>query len=273
MLLRVLQLIKLINICYNAKVETETADNLYQIKTKSFEGPFHLLLSLIEERKFFINDLSLAQVTEDYLNYLKKLQEDESFLRDKKTFEISNFIVVAATLVLIKSKSLLPNLSLTSEEESDISILEDRLKLYELYTKLGGHVKDMFGEKIIFAPLERKNDVLIFLPDDQITKESMMTFAHDVLDKIPKKVFLPKVEVKKVMSIEEMIDKLTERIEGALKMSFKDFSGAIKTREEKVVVIVGFLAMLELIRQGILHAVQENNFEDIMIEKQELITN
>lgn len=237
--------------------ETET----YKIKTGTFEGPFHLLLTLIEERKFFINDLSLAQVTEDYLNYVNKLEK-------LNPAEISNFIVVAATLILIKSKSLLPNLNLTSEEEGDIHNLEDRLKLYELYTRLGGHIKEIFGEKIIFAPLERKNEVLIFLPDDQITKESMMTFVRDALGRVPKKVFLPEVEVKKVMSIEEMISKLTERIEKNLEMNFKDFAGVAKTKEERVVVIIGFLAMLELVRQGILHVVQENNFEDIIIKKQ-----
>ena len=162
----------------------------------------------------------------------------------------------------------MPNLNLTTEEEGDIHNQEERLKLYELYTKLGGHIKGMFGKKIIFAPLERKNDFLVFLPDEQITKESMMTFARDVLGRMPKKVFLPEVEVKKVVSIEEMISKLTERIEKTLEMSFKDFAGAAKTKEEKVVVIIGFLAMLELVRQGILHAVQESNFEDIIIKKQ-----
>jgi len=242
-------------------VETEAVkDYSYQIKTGSFEGPFHLLLSLIEERKFFINDLSLAQVTEDYLNYVNKLEKQDPS-------EISSFIVVAATLILIKSKSLLPNLNLTSEEEGDIHNLEERLKLYELYTKLGGHIKDMFGEKIIFAPLERKNDFLVFLPDERITKESVMTFAHDTLGRMPKKVFLPEVEVKKVISIEEMISRLTERIEKTLQINFKEFSGTAKTKEEKIVVIIGFLAMLELVRQGILHAVQESNFEDIIIKK------
>ncbi|KKP85760.1 MAG: Segregation and condensation protein A [Candidatus Nomurabacteria bacterium GW2011_GWA1_35_8] len=243
-------------------METEAVkDYSYQIKTGSFEGPFHLLLSLIEERKFFINDLSLAQVTEDYLNYVNKLEKQDPS-------EISSFIVVAATLILIKSKSLLPNLNLTSEEEGDIHNLEERLKLYELYTKLGGHIKDMFGEKIIFAPLERKNDFLVFLPDERITKESVMTFAHDTLGRMPKKVFLPEVEVKKVISIEEMISRLTERIEKTLQINFKEFSGTAKTKEEKIVVIIGFLAMLELVRQGILHAVQEGNFEDIIIKKQ-----
>jgi len=79
----------------------------------------------------------------------------------------------------------------------------------------------------------------------------MMTFAQNVLGRMPKKVFLPKVEVKKVVNIEEMIDKLTNRIENCLKMNFKEFSGTATNKEEKIVVIVGFLAMLELIRNGI----------------------
>lgn len=242
-------------------MEIETSNNsIYHIKTDAFEGPFHLLLSLIEERKFFINDLSLAQITEDYLNYLSKIEKSDSQ-------EISNFIVIAATLILIKSKSLLPNLSLTDEEQSDIQNLEERLKLYEFYTKLSLHLKNNFGKKIIFAGEERKNDFLVFLPDDQITKESMMTFAHNALGKIPKKIFLPEVEVKKVINIEEMIEKLTGRIEETLKMSFKDFTGVAKTKEEKVVVIIGFLAMLELVRQGILDVMQENNFEEIIMKK------
>ena len=82
---------------------------------------------------------------------------------------------------------------------------------------------------------------------------------------MPKKVHLPEVEVRKVISIEEMIDKLTDRIQKAVRLNFKDFSGKAETREERVVVIVGFLAMLELVRQGILDAAQENNFEDIII--------
>ncbi len=238
---------------------------VYKIKTANFEGPFHLLLSLIEERKFFINDLSLAQVTEDYLNYVKKIELQ--IPKEERTHEISNFIAVAATLILIKSKSLLPDLSLSQEEEGDIRNLEDRLRLYEFYTKLSKEISGIFGKKIIFFPEERKNEFLVFLPDDQITKESMMTFAHDALGRMPKKVFLPEVEVKKVISIEEMISKLTERIEESVKTTFKDFSGQGKTKEEKLFVIISFLAMLELVRQGMLHAMQEDNFGDIIIEK------
>ena len=238
----------------------------YTIKTTNFEGPFGLLLSLIEKRKLHINDVSLSTVTEDYLNYMNRLGEVHYS-------EISSFVVVASTLLLIKSKSLLPNLDLTNEEEGDIKNLEERLRLYEIFTKLGGNIKKNFGQKIIFAPLERKparrgeNNVLVFLPDSQITKDSMMTFARNAVGAMPQKIFLPKVEVRKVISLEEMIDKLTERIKNSLKMNFKDFSGKVESKEEKIVVIVGFLAMLELIRKGILNAIQETDGGDIVMEK------
>lgn len=241
----------------------------YRIKIPVFEGPFGVLLGLIEEKKLFINDVALAEVTEDYLNYVNKLSSSNSA-------EVSSFIVVAATLILIKSRSLLPNLDLTTSEEDDIKNLEDRLRLYELFTKLGVGIKSSFGKKIIFAPQERKHSELVFLPDEQITRESMMQFAHDVLGRIPKKIFLGEVEVKKVISIEEMIDKLTDRIQSSLRLNFKEFSmptgrqaGKAMDKEEKVIVIVSFLAMLELVRQGILSVAQENNFEDIIIEKQQ----
>lgn len=239
-------------------METET----YQIKTGSFEGPFGLLLNLVEERKLFINEISLAQVTEDYLKHISTLSK-------RNHAEISSFIVVATTLILIKSKSLIPSLNLTDEEKSDIHNLEERLRLYELFTRLGGNVKSKFGKRIIFAPLERKTEFLIFLPDEQITKESMMTVVRDVLGRMPKKTFLPEVEVKKVISIEEMIDKLTERIKNSLNINFKEFAGKAVNKEEKVFVIVSFLAMLELIRNGILDAVQHSHGEDIIISKQE----
>lgn len=239
--------------------------DIYQIKLAGFEGPFGLLLELVEKRKLFINDVSLAVVTEDYLNYMNR----SGGLNSLSPAEITSFVWVASTLILIKSKSLLPNLSLTTEEEGDIKSLEERLRLYEVFTKLGVNIKNNFGRKIIFAPLERKNQTIVFLPDDQITTSNMMGFAKSVLGGMPKKVFLPEVEVKKVISLEEMIGKLTERIQASFKTSFRDLHGKIVTREEKVTAIVGFLALLELIRQGILDATQDIDGGDIMMEKQQ----
>lgn len=240
-------------------METES----YTVKAAGFEGPFGLLLGLVEKRKLFINDVSLAEVTEDYLNHLNKLG-------GLPPAEISSFVLVASTLLLIKSKSLLPNLDLTEDEKGDIKNLEERLRLYEIFSKLGGNIKSDFGKRIIFQAEERKNKILVFLPDEQITKNSMMTFVENVLGSMPKKVVMPEVEVKKVISIEEMISDLTERITRSLKMSFRDIhghGGQARTKEEKVLVIVGFLAMLELVRNGIIDAVQNAHGEDILIEK------
>lgn len=242
-------------------MEIQTESDFFNIKTPVFEGPFNLLLSLIEDRKLFINDVSLASVTEDYLKYISEVGKCAPS-------EMSAFVSIAATLILIKSKSLLPNLELTREEESDISSLEIRLKLYDLFTNISLEVTKEFGKRIIFEAGEKKNDVLVFLPDQEITKERMMTFAQETLGRIPKKSILAEVEVKKVISLEEMIDDLTRRIQSSIKMNFREFAGNAKTKEEKVLVVVGFLAILEMVKQGILFAEQGENFEDIIIGKE-----
>ncbi|MEK7569711.1 MAG: segregation/condensation protein A [Patescibacteria group bacterium] len=232
-------------------------ETAYKVKTRVFEGPFGLLLDLVEKRKLFINDVSLAEVTEDYLAYVKTAPPAE----------ISSFIVVAATLILIKSKSLLPSLDLSSEEEGDIRSLEERLRLYELFRRLSAGVKKRFGQDMIFHAEERKNEMVVFLPDEQITRERMMELARGVIGAMPKVTALPEVPVKKIVTIEEMIKRLTERIEKSIKVSFRDFTRGGKGKEGKISTIVGFLAMLELVRQGLLRAEQEGNFEEIMIEK------
>jgi segregation and condensation protein A len=240
-------------------MDTEVLEG-YKIKTEKFEGPFGLLLSLIENRKLFINDISLAQVTEDYLNYVNSLD-------GSKTREISSFIVIAATLILIKSKSLLPTLDLSTEEEKEITNLEDRLKLFEKYSNLSLNIQKLFGKNIIFPLAERNKKMSVFVPDDMININMMHDLALELLNKIPKKVELPEVEVKKVISIEEMIENLSERIQRSVQVNFREFAGRAVTKEERVNVIVGFLAMLELVRQGILNVMQDNNFEDILLEK------
>lgn len=252
-------------------MEQEILENSYIVKTTGFEGPFGLLLSLIESRKLFVNEISLSQVTEDYIAYINKLDT-------LSHAEIANFVVVAATLILIKSKSLLPNMNLTSEEEGEIVNLEDRLKLYEIFSKLSLQVKEQFGKNIIFAPLERKLEKGLFVPDIHIDTATMHTLISEVLARIPKKEVLHEVEVKKVISIEEMIDDLTERIQNSLQLNFKEFTGhsgdkRAFTKEERVVVIVGFLAMLEMVRQGVVNVIQSNNFQDMIIQRETLVVN
>ena len=81
---------------------TEDISTTYQVKAGSFEGPLEMLLSLIESRKFFVNEISLAEVTNDYISYIKSLSDVSN---EKHIADVSYFILIAATLILIKSKS------------------------------------------------------------------------------------------------------------------------------------------------------------------------
>lgn len=226
----------------------------FVIKHEQFEGPLDLLLTLIEKRKLFVNDISLSKVTDDYVEYLQK----NSFTMS----DAASFILIASTLLLIKSKSLLPTLNLTSEEESDISDLEARLSLYEIYRSASLKIKEIFGKNILYSRNKTKIINPVFSPDESMTVTNIKNAAYSVIAAIPKKEKLPEVTVKKIMSLEEMIDTLTDRVQKNLRMSFKDFSGT----KERVEVIVAFLALLELVKNGAITVEQDKNFSDIKME-------
>jgi len=232
----------------------------YSVKTHIFEGPLDTLLSLIEKRKLFINDISLAQVADDYISYVKTL---ENF----PIGDSAHFILIASTLVLIKSKSLLPTLTLTEDEQSSIEDLEKRLAEYQKYKALSQHLKERFGIHTEYIRLPSKEKQIVFTPDETMTISQIHETITAVINAIPKKEFVPTAVVKKVISLEEMIESLTQRITSSLKMSFKDFSG-IHAKEDRVTVIVSFLAMLELVKQGIIIVRQDKDFHDIEMETQ-----
>ena len=229
----------------------------YQVKTETFEGPLELLLDLVEKRKLFINEISLATVADDYIAHLK------SFEKLPVDF-VSSFLIIASTLILIKSKSLLPTLDLTVEEKQDIEELESRLKEYQRIRELSVHVKSLFGANVVFPKGQSRIREAVFAPSEEIKAPSIFDAMREVIVRFPKKVSLPKVIVKKVISLEEVMDKLAERITSNFKMSFREFAGVGK--EEKVNIIVSFLAMLELVKQGMISVTQDEQTEDIHME-------
>ncbi|OHB10480.1 MAG: hypothetical protein A3I21_01675, partial [Candidatus Zambryskibacteria bacterium RIFCSPLOWO2_02_FULL_39_69] len=211
----------------------------YQVKTHIFEGPLDTLLSLIEKRKLFINDISLSQVADDYIAYIK---QRENVADNFPIADSAHFILIASTLVLIKSKSLLPNLTLTEEEEHSIEDLEARLTEYQKYKALSVHLRERFGIHAEYLRLPSKEKVIVFAPDKNTTISCLYETISSLILEIPKIEFVPKAVVQKVISLEEMMEDLRERITASLKMSFKDFAKVDKA--EKVSVIVSFLAML-----------------------------
>ena len=244
-------------------------DSEFQVKTHIFEGPLDTLLSLIEKRKLFINDISLAQVADDYIAYIKSLE-------DFPIADSAHFILIASTLVLIKSKSLLPTLQLTEEEEHSIEDLETRLNEYKKYKALSTHLRERFGIHTEYLRLPSKEKIIVFTPDKNTSVLKISETIKSVISQIPKKEFVPKAVVQKVISLEEMMDSLTKRITGSLKMSFKNFSRSTSSgqaghsKEERLNVIVSFLAMLELVKQGIIRVRQDRHFHDIEMETQSI---
>ncbi len=222
-----------------------------------------LLLLLVEDRKLFINEISLAAIADDYIQHVRTLSQFSPS-------NVTGFVLIAATLILIKSKSLLPGLALTEEESGQIVDLERRLKLYQLIKDAMVPLRERYGKTLLFARPETKDIRPVFSPDLVINKETLLLLAKELVHAIPKKEFLPEVTVKKVISIEEMISSLTERIEKGLVTRFSEFAhhGVLATKEEKVYVIVSFLAMLELVRQGLIEAIQESKFADISLSRQ-----
>ena len=248
-------------------MENIDSTSSYKVKTGFFEGPLEVLLSLIEQRKLFVNEISLSEVTNDYIAYVKSLSEQAKNIND-----VSYFVLIAATLILIKSKSLLPNLSLTEDETEKIVDLEARLKLYQTIKSASIDIKNNFGVNIIFSPCDRIWSDPLFSPDPMITVPNVYKSIESVLSQVPKKeIKLPEIEIKKIINIDEVINNLTDRIQTAMNLSFKEFSrshGAQNGEEARVHVIVSFLAMLELVREGLIDVIQNASFADIEINKQ-----
>jgi segregation and condensation protein A len=241
----------------------------YSVKTEQFEGPLDLLLTLIEKRKLFINDFSLAKVADDYIAQIRSFS-------NFPISDVANFLVVASALVLIKSKSILPQISLSQEEEGSIDDLKLRLSLYELFRNLGNEIKSIYAKNPLYERRYIKDEKIVFAPDRRLTADMLGQSIDQVIHALPKHVPLPAATVKKVISLEEMVERLSKNVSSALRLSFGEFSrykkGASIPKEDRVMIIVSFLAMLEMVKQGVLHVTQHEDHGDIHMETREIDT-
>lgn len=235
----------------------------YAVKIKDFEGPFDLLLGLIENKELSINEVCLAEIADQYLEHLKTM---ENFPLE----EVASFVVVASTLMLIKSHSLMPSMHISHEEEKSITELEDRLKVYQKMRELAVGLRSKLGVSPMFEREAFKGFEISFLEPEGVTIQRLREVLAGALENLPAKEKLPEVEVRKIISLEEKIMELTDRMQNSLRMSFKEFSKSGKDGSElKAEIIVSFLAMLELVKQGIIMVKQEGLFDNIDMEKRE----
>lgn len=228
----------------------------YKIKLGEFEGPLDLLLDLIEAKKLSISTVSLAKITDEYITYLKSL-------KDFPKAEVAEFLVIASTLMLIKSKALLPTFELTEEEEEGIYDLEVRLKLLSRIRELSLNIKDAWGKNPMFSREAFQGLNFGFIEPKGVTIETLRLALENLLKSFPKLKELPEKTLEKVISIEEKMVELVERLSSQLRASFGDL---VKSKN-KLDVIIGFLALLELVKEGALLVKQEEQFGQIELEK------
>lgn len=237
----------------------------YKIQTEKFEGPLDLLLDLIERRKLLINDFSLSQITDDFINYISTLGKIPAR-------KISDFLIIASTLILIKSKSLLPTLQLESDEEGDIKDLETRLNILKIIKDISISVGERFGTVLRFPKKQIKISKPKFSPTSSVNLQNFRITAYAIINTFPKIEEKKEARVRKTISLEDTMNNLINRVKKNMKMSFRQFSEKTKGGGDRVNVIVSFLAMLELIKRGFISAEQNDKFEDINLESKEITT-
>ena len=226
----------------------------FRIETEAYQGPFELVLDLIEARKLLVNDLALSQITDDFIQHVRA---QDVFPME----ETANFIQIAAMLLLVKSKSLIPDLELSEEEQGDVDNLKRRLEAYEKLREAARELGKIFGKRMMLAAGERVPEVT-FAPARDLSIDALTEALARVLAAREAVEELPEARVKPLITIEEMMERLARRVEKAMTISFKDFTGSAK---EKVEIVVSFLALLELVKQGAVAAEQFAQYGDIRI--------
>jgi segregation and condensation protein A len=232
----------------------------FTVKLDRYEGPYTKLLELIEQRKLSITEISLVSVADDYIAYIKTLEQ-------KNLVDISQFIVVASTLILMKAKSLLPGVTYTEEEEKQVHDLEYKLELYAMLTGACKNINSVYMKNTLY---ERNHasykDTMIFVPDNRVDKIMLQSIALLTLATFVVPKALVRVAVEQALRIENVIEKLLDRVKNMHSVTLQSLSDGAKTIEErKKLLIVNFIALLELVRAGSLHAEQNVDGGDILI--------
>lgn len=233
----------------------------YKVKLAVFEGPLDLLLQLIEKRQLDITTVALAQVADQYLEYIGLLPELDPAL-------LSDFLVVAARLLLIKSRALLPQPPPQSEgeEEDDAEVLARQLAEYKRFKQAAGELRKReeagLRAYVRAAPLSKSG--LSLAPKvslDGVTLNDLTEALRAALARLapdqPTEAIAPVL-----WSISDKIAVIQRAVARQGRISFQALLAQVASRLE---AIVTFLALLELIKAREVHVVQEATFGEILI--------
>ena len=242
------------------------------VKLQVFEGPLDLLLHLIEKNKIDIYDIPIVEITSQYMEYIRQMEREDLNV-------MSEFLVMAATLLDIKCRMLLPKeINEEGEEEDPRAELVEQLLQYKMYKYMSYELKDRLSVsgKVLYkdptipeevAKYEQPVDLEELVGDLTLTRlnaifQSLMRRQNDKIDPIRSK--FGQIEQEEVSLDEKMMDLRTYAQEHA---TFR-FSELMREQKGKIQMIVTFLAVLELMKTGELTVVQEHLFDDMLITSQ-----
>lgn len=239
-------------------------------KLEHFEGPLDLLLHLIEKNKVSIYDIPIVEITNQYLDYVNHMDKEDLNL-------ISDFLVMAATLIDIKSRMLLPREEEEeSEEEDPRTELVNRLLEYKKYKYISQELADLEDSAglHLFKPATVPPEVARYEPPvdldellDGLTLARLQTIFHQVMKRKEDKIDRVRSSFgtikKEPISLEERIGSVMDY---ARKHRTFRFRQILEQGADKLEVVVTFLAILELMKIGKIHLTQEHLFDDMEIE-------
>ena len=239
------------------------------VKLEVFEGPLDLLLHLIDKNKVDIYDIPIVEITNQYMDYIRQMQEKDLNI-------MSEFLLMAATLLDIKCRMLLPaEVNEEGEEEDPRAELVEQLLQYKMYKYMSFELRDrqMDGERLMFkeatVPDEVKEyEVPVNMDEllDGVTLVRLNSIFKDIMKKQQDKIdtrhsTFGKIE-KEEVTVEDKLEYLNKYITSHKKFSFRDL---LKKQKSKTQLVVTFLAILEMMKMGTIWVEQENTFDDIII--------
>lgn len=230
----------------------------FAVKQESFSGPLGLLLDLLDKKELKIGEVELAKITNDYLNHL----DNTEVLHD----ELADFLLIASRLIYLKSRELMPYL--TIDEEEEVGSLEDQLRVYRVFVDAAERLEGLYTGKNHsfvrpFSKIKKQKREASFVPPAGIAVGALRDAFNSVLKRLEPFFTLQEASIERVKSVEERIEELSSAIRTRSTITFKE---AMKGAKNKADVVVSFLALLELVRRQVVKASQ-NMDNDIVIER------
>lgn len=236
-------------------------DTGVEFKLDNFEGPIELLWHMIKETKLEITEVKLADLTEQYLEYMAGLDEVD-------LEKASDFIDIAATLIEIKSKSLLPREEEEQPDEDDPEVrLLRQIKEYDMFQEVIQKIKPLENVNRLYKPAdETVNDYRYVL--GELTMSGLLDAFARMMTRVKKEEqeIIPKKIEKDRFTVAEKIISIRESISTRKKMHFSEFYKEDFTKSEMINL---FLAVLELLKMQEIRVMQNGTYDDIEIELKE----